>query len=475
MTCARRPRPELWLPLLGMVAACSDFFGPGPDPSRAGPFLGASASGGDGAVGSGGDATAGSNPACSSQPLNVLLAQASADCADVRACAKTSCDGQLQQCLGPGYARGNLSGPCQGYVACAAACNCNQNCIEGCSTAGDACRNCVTQVQDCMQSACSAALGACQTANGKAALLVSNLTSNVGSLAVDGDSLYFTTNQGVAKIPKAGGKAQALGGFANLSGLAVGGGFIYVVVDSGAVSRMKLDGSQPTTIVPPTMFGSGSGPIALDDAKLFFLVGADVRRAPLAGGSPEVLANDVWQQGPNSAQRLALGAAAVYYVGGGPNPGTSSQISMVQKDAPATSGNGAPGMQPGSPIAAAHGEIRGLVSDSNFAYFADLTSDGLKLVLEIRKVDPDTKQTSLLATVTPMNNGGASAALATDGENVFFGGSTGLFEVAPSGGKVTTLDASAQPSSIVLDDNYIYWAEQQGNGAIKRLPKSAMP
>jgi hypothetical protein len=474
----RTTRLKLWFPLLGVLAACSDFWGPGPDPSRAGPFLGVSGRTGIGTAGNGAvgpTGAGGDSSSCPTQPLGLLLERASANCADVRACAKASCDGQLQQCLGNDYDRGSVSGPCQSYVNCASGCNCDDGCLNGCGMSnGDACLNCAMMVQTCMQGACPQALEACQSANGKPTVLVSNLTSNPGSLALDGEFVYFTTGQGIAKIPKTGGKAQALGGFPNLSGIAVGGGFIYFVVDSGGVSRIPVDGSQPTMIVPATQ-GGGSGPIAFDDANLFFLVGQNVRRTPLAGGPPESLVNDVWQQGPNNGQRLALGMSSVFYMGGGPNPGTSSQVSVIAKGAPSIGNDGLQGSHPGVSLTAASGEIRGLVSDGKLVYFADLASDGLKLVLEIHKLDPSSKKNTVLASVSPMMNGGASAALATDGQSVFFGSAAGLFSVGVNGGSVTTLDESSQPTSIALDDSYIYWADQLNNSSIKRLPKPGAP
>jgi hypothetical protein len=124
---------------------------------------------------------------------------------------------------------------------------------------------------------------------------------------------------------------------------------------------------------------------------------------------------------------------------------------------------------------AAYGEIRGIVSDNKLVYFADLASDGLKMALEIRKFDPKRLKTSQLASLAPMNNTGGAVAIATDGANVFFGGGAGLYSVPVGGGSVTTLDATAQPSAMVLDDSYVYWAEQNNNGVIKRMPKTGPP
>jgi hypothetical protein len=222
------------------------------------------------------------------------------------------------------------------------------------------------------------------------------------------------------------------------------------------------------------MFGGGPGPIAVDGANLYYLSGSDVRGAPSTGGAANRLADDVWQQGFNGGQRIALDATSIYYIGGGTMPGAKPQLSMVKKDAP-TIGQDTPGMHPGTPLVPADGEIRGIVSDDKFVYFADIASDGLKMALEIRKFDPKGVKTSQLVSVSAMNNMGGMVAIATDGTNVFFGGGSGLYSVPVSGGSVATLDAAAQPSAMVLDDDYVYWAEQNNNGVIKRMPKMGPP
>jgi hypothetical protein len=479
-------RLKLWLPLLGGVVACSDFFGSGPDPSRAGPFTGSSGRsaggasdnlGGSGTLGGKGNGnTGGSNPTCpATDPLGAVLAIANAACADVQSCAQKSCNAQAQQCLGSSYQRGTVSGACKGFVDCSSGCSCNDNCTMGCTNTGQnaTCLDCLLTLQDCVQASCSDPLQVCQDQSGKPTVLTVALNTNVNALALDDSSLYFTTNTGIAKIPKTGGKAQALGGFNNPNGLAVAAGFIYVVIDAGAVSRIKIDGSQPTTIVT-SMFGGGPGPIVIDDANLYYLSGSDVRRAPITGGAASRLADDVWQQGFNGGQRLAIDATSMYYVGGGTSPGAKPQLSMVNKDA-AGIGQDMPGVHSGTSLVEADGEIRGIVSDDKFVYFADLASDGLKMALEIRKLDPKSLKTSKLASVAPMNNTGGSVAIATDGTSVFFGGGSGLYSVPVGGGSVATLDATAQPSAMVLDDSYLYWAEQNNNGVIKRMPKLGPP
>jgi hypothetical protein len=200
-----------------------------------------------------------------------------------------------------------------------------------------------------------------------------------------------------------------------------------------------------------------------------------VRRAPLAGGMAEELVDDVFQGGLSSGQRLAVDATSLYYVGGGTNPGSMSQLMTVDKGTLAISSNSPPNSHPGSSLVTAQGDIRSIVTDGKLVYYADFGSDGLNMVLEVDSIDPATKKTNVLASATEMNNTGGAVALATDGQTVFFGAGSGLYSVSTDGKNFVTLVKDAQPSAIALDDTYVYWAEQNNNGTIKRMPKAPPP
>lgn len=459
-------RWKVWLPLCAAVAACSDYWGSGPDPSRGGPAS-------SDLEGSGAQSAGGETGSCELAPLALLLDQVNADCADVRACARDNCDAELGQCLGPDYRRGDVSGPCMSHVSCASSCNCNESCLEGCNTSpNEACSTCLGNFSACLQSACATSFIACQGASDRPTVLSANLSNGVSALAVDADTLYFTTNSGLASIPKTGGAATALGGFSNLNGLAVGGGFIYVVVDNGAVVRVKKNGSESTPLIGAGV-GGGSGPILLDGAQLFYVVGPYVRRGPAAGGAPSDLVNDVWQQGANAAQRLAFDASSVYYVGGGLMPGGGkSQLMVVKKDAAVIASGDPPGSHVGTSVATASGEIRGVVSDGTNIYFADLASDGLEMRLRIQKLEPSSGRVTPLASVMASQNTGGATPVATDGDAIFVAGSLGLLRISATDGSVTTLLPNARPSALVLDTEYVYWAEQSNGGVLKRMHKT---
>jgi hypothetical protein len=259
-----------------------------------------------------------------------------------------------------------------------------------------------------------------------------------------------------------------LGGFANVSGVAVAGGLIYLVQDSGAVTTLSTDGSNVRTIVPSTI-GGGSGPILLDAKQMFFTVGPYLRRAPREGGAADQLSNDVYQGGfaPN---RLTMDESFAYYVASAPGAGQAQQLRKVAKDAPSALDQ--PGMSAGTLVVAAEGLIPALVSDGTSVYYFDFTSDGLNLQAKIRKVSGGDEPPEVLATVDVDGNGGGSGGdLVTDGIDLFFAGPRGLFRLPVEGGSVTTIDETAMTGAIAVDDEYLYWADLMANGRLRRLEK----
>ncbi len=164
-------------------------------------------------------------------------------------------------------------------------------------------------------------------------VLASDLGNNVNAIALDDEFVYFTTSQGLARVPKEGGEAEPLGGFNSVNGLAVTAGYVYLVEGSGAVTRVFAGGGKPETIVPAT-FGGGSGSIVVDDRNMFYLVGPYLRRALLEGGTANELTSDVFQGG-GTAHRLAMDELSAYYVAASAmGGGSGSQLRKIAKDAP---------------------------------------------------------------------------------------------------------------------------------------------
>ncbi|HEY1533222.1 MAG TPA: hypothetical protein VGF76_04370 [Polyangiaceae bacterium] len=134
---------------------------------------------------------------------------------------------------------------------------------------------------------------------------------SVSDLVIDADSVYFTSNQGLAKVPKSGGNPVPLGGFSQLNGLAVDAHAIYAVNNNGSLFSVHKDGSGTLTL-SSAMCGGGSGAVALDADNAFFSTGPDLRTVPIGGGTSSDLASNIFQGGgPASAARLALDAQNV--------------------------------------------------------------------------------------------------------------------------------------------------------------------
>jgi len=372
--------------LLALCAGCSDYWGEGADPSRAGPYLGGSSSG---ASSSGGNSSGGSNVGVSG------------------------------------------SGP-------------------GC------------EVPPCPGSGGSGQVGT---------VLASDLGNNVNAIALDDAFVYFTTNQGLARVSKEGGEPEPLGGFAGVNGLAVTVGYVYLVEGSGAVTRVFTGGGPPETIVPAT-FGGGSGAIVADATDMYYLVGPYLRRAKLEGGTASDLTADAFQGGV-SAHRLVIDETFAYYVAS-PNVGAQgSQLRKLRKDSPG--GMTQPNTSAGTLVAEANGVIPVVTSDDQAIYFADFGSDGLKVQIRIHKVvSVADKPTELIATMAASgnnNNPGFGGDMVSDGDSIYFGGSGGIFKVSVEGGEIETIDAQAMTNALAVDDRYLFWADQNSNGTLRRLEK----
>jgi len=210
----------------------------------------------------------------------------------------------------------------------------------------------------------------------------------------------------------------------------------------------------------------------VDATHMYYLVGPYLRRALLEGGTPSDLTSDSFQGG-SSAHRLAIDDAFAYYVASPPDAAQGSQLRKLRKDAPG--GITQPGNSAGTLVAQAKGVIPVVASDDQAIYFADFGSDGLKLQVEIRKVASGVdKPTELIATMTPSsnnNNPGFGGDMVSDGDSIYFGGSSGIFKVSVEGGEIETIDAQAMTNALAVDDRYLFWADQNSNGTLRRLAK----
>jgi hypothetical protein len=322
-------------------------------------------------------------------------------------------------------------------------------------------------------------------AAGAASVVPTQLVSGVAvnALALDADTVYFTSNQGLAKVAKKGGSAVPLGGFSQLNGLAVDARAIYAVNSNGALFSVHKDGSSSMTL-SSSMCGSGAGAVAITADNAFFSTGPYLRSTPISGGTTSDLADNVWQTGGQpTAARIALDAHNAYYVGAALTGGLGALYGVAQASSVASCvAQSAPGTQ----LASAKGTIAALTGDGTRLYFTDLTSNGLSPVLVVSAiVAPSLAHATVidLGKITAEGNNNtqtAGNALASDGTYLYFGGFSGIYRVLVGG---PTCSASALPcsgpelvvpnalaSALAVDSDSLYYGDQNGNG-LKKVAK----
>jgi len=307
---------------------------------------------------------------------------------------------------------------------------------------------------------------------------------SVNALALDDKTVYFSTNQGLAKVAKSGGNPVPLGGFSQLNGLALGPQAIYAVNGDGSLISVRKDGTSTMTLVPATC-GGGSGAIALDAGNIFFTTGSSLRTAAIGAGAPSDLATDVWQAGgPATGARLALDADNIYYVG---NSNTGGQgalfgVSRLSVGNPICMGMS----RQGTRLATAKGSLAALIGDGTRLYFTDLTSNGLAPVLAVSAVIAPLlgpAQVTELASLTASNNSSQSAgnALTSDGTYLYFGAFAGIYRVLVDGPSCTAaalpcakpelVVPGAMATALAVDEDFLYYGDQNGPSALKKLAK----
>jgi len=322
---------------------------------------------------------------------------------------------------------------------------------------------------------------------GAASVVPTSLVSgvSVSDLAIDADSVYFTSNQGLAKVQKSGGNPVPLGGFSQLNGLVVDAHAIYAVNNNGSLFSVHKDGSGTTTL-SSAMCGGVSGAVALAATEVFFTTGPYLRTTTVSGGTPFDLAANVWEGGgPAAAARLALDAQNAYYLG---NPSTGGQGALYGVSQASLVGASCTGLTgSGTQIAVAKGSIAALAGDGTRLYFSDVTSNGLSPVLVVSVILAPSLTTR--STVTDLakltadsnNSPNAGNALASDGTYLYFGGFSGIYRVLVGGptcsstalpcGTPELVVANAAATALAVDDGFLYYGDQNGPSGLKKIAK----
>jgi hypothetical protein len=324
--------------------------------------------------------------------------------------------------------------------------------------------------------------GAAGAAGVVPSVLVANIS--VSALALDANNVYFTSNQGLAKVAKSGGSAMPLGGFSQLDGLALDSAAIYAVNSSGSLFSVHKDGSGAKSLAS-SMCSGGSGAVLLDAGDVFFTTGPYLRTTSVTGAALSDLTADVWQGGgPTMATRLAVDTRNVYYVGNPSIGGQGAVYGVSRASATASSCMGQTSR--GTRVATAQGSVAGLTGDGSRLYFTDLTSNGLSPVLLVSAVLTPSLAASTVTVLARLEASGTNApnlggALASDGTYLYFAGFSGIYRV-PLRAPGCQVDAGlcadpelviggAQANALAVDDDFLYYADQNGPSGLKKIAK----
>jgi len=132
------------------------------------------------------------------------------------------------------------------------------------------------------------------------------------ALAIDANSVYFTTDTDVRSVPLGGGAVSTLatGLQSPLGGIAVGPSAVCFMVIP-AVLCVPPAGGSVTTVASGGEIGSGviqPGRIAVDDRNVYWAEGQEIAKASLAGGGTVILSGQL-----HDVAAIAVDSTSVYW------------------------------------------------------------------------------------------------------------------------------------------------------------------
>ncbi|HEY4102381.1 MAG TPA: hypothetical protein VGM44_00755 [Polyangiaceae bacterium] len=471
------PRPkQRSLRALGVIASafvvtalaasggCSNFFGAGPDPAADG-RVDASAVGGSG----------GCSPLASLDPTGNGVG-----CEALYDCLRAHCDPELRSCFGSNYQSQSFSGSlCEGVTSCVLQNQCSPG--NSCAKAAkNGCPTCLTQLVSCEQSTCQ---GMCNGQGGSGSSGAITLVPNVqvSAIALDPDTVYFATQQGLAKVGKDGTGEIGLSALSQPSGLALDANNLYAIDGANnSLVALAKSGTPHQTTLGSWMCGGGPGSLVLDSSGIYLTSGPTLFKIPIAGGSVNFLASDGSSNGgPGYGTRLAADDQYAYYIAndqdGGVQPGHQAINGILKTSA--LPGNGCSN-QVGTHLTDADGTIMAVSlaaqQSEKVLFFSDLTSNGLTAILELRAlilISPLRSSTAgtlaMLQAPTTSNNPTAGSPIIADpdGGYLYVAGFDGIYRIAcniGSCGSPEMFVPGASASALAFDGQYLYYGDQSG-------------
>jgi hypothetical protein len=488
---------------LAVNAGCSRFFDSGPDPADDGLV--------DGAVVAG----AGGGGCALFETLDPSLG--SPGCARLFSCMQMHCDQQLRSCFGNGYQTQSYVGsPCQPAAQCELQNGCRlgigctnlQNAGSSNGNAQPNCSSCLAQLANCERSFCQ---GLCDSVGaggsspgtngqggqgvavgGESVTLVNEASLN--AIAVDSNAVYFADTQYVRKVNKDGTGAMVLGAFPLFSGLALDASYLYLLNSSNSLQVVNKTGGGSRPLASWTCAG-GLGSLLLDDSSLYLTSGPRLYAVPAAGGSADLLADDVAPSfGPAWGTRLGVDADNVYYAAVSVS-GSGQSINGIAKSSARPSASC--GSQSGTTIAQADGNVMAMtllsrqgaqalfLTDVTSNFGTGVTGNALTPTLKVRVISLTgalgPAQAVAMATIqlpSSVNNPNLGSGLAVDpaSGSVYFASFDGIYRMKCDALPCAAAElfvSSVSASALALDDHYLYYADQgygpNGRAGLKKI------
>jgi hypothetical protein len=410
---------------------------------------------------------------CSSSPSQVGLAQGcsiNSDCDAPLICAFTRChsactesrdcptgqrcvlSGTSGVCQLPAESTCSAGTMCVSPLVCAPdeqcrnACQTAQQCVVGQSCTSDACFDAIEIGSD---GGSDASAPDAQAGDGNAAAIVTLATAQANPLgiAVDGENLYWTTDQGVMAMPLAGGAPMLLASSPGGNSLvrSDGANVFWTSQAQGTVSRVAIGGG-PVAVL--AMGQNAPLGIALDASTVYFTSAMGTFSVPKLGGM-------VTQISGGSGGGIVTDGTNVYWV----NP-TGGEVSSSPGQELVAEGQMAP---------------TDITIDALNLYWTNAHGTDSVVKLPLSSLGPSTPPIAIAS------NQPSPERIATDGVSVYWAnagcpggectGAGSIAKVAVAGGSVVIVAAGQSgPTSVAVDGTFVYWAST-GDAAVKKTLK----
>ena len=389
-------------------------------------------------------------------PLICAFTRCHSECTESRDCPtgqRCVLSGTSGVCQLPAESSCSAGAMCASPLVCAPdqqcrnSCQTAAQCVEGQSCSSDACFDSIEIGTDAGSDA-SASDAPAGDGNAGAIVTLATAQANPLGVAVDGENLYWTTNQGVMAMPLSGGAPMLLASSPGGNSLvrSDGANVFWTSQAQGTVSRVAIGGGPVATLA---MGESAPLGIALDASNVYFTSAMGTYSVPKLGGA-------VTEISGGSGGGIVSDGTNVYWV----NPGGGEVLS-----------------NPGQEIEA-EGQMTptDITIDALNLYWTNAHGTDSVVMLPLSSLGTGKMMPTAIASDQP-----SPERIATDGVSVYWAnagcpggectGAGSIAKVAVAGGSVITVAAGQSgPTSLAVDATFVYWAST-GDGTVKKTAK----